>query len=61
MAFIHKTIKLEVSEATAKEFIKEDIDDFLDVVFQTNPFTVDNYLDDKMDELTEFVLAGGAG
>lgn len=61
MAYFPKTINLEISEATAKEFIKEDIDGFLDVVFQANPFTVDNYLDDNMDELTEFVLAGGAG
>ena len=61
MAYLPKTINLELSEDKAKEFIKEDIDGFLDVVFQANPFTVDNYLDDKMDELTEFVLAGGAG
>lgn len=61
MVYFPKTINLEVSEATAKAFIKEDIDSFLDVVFHANPFTVDNYLDDKMDELTEFVLAGGAG
>ena len=61
MAFIPKTISLEVSEATAKEFIKENIDGFLDFVFLVNPFTVDNYLDDNMDELAEFVLAGGAG
>ena len=61
MAFIPKTINLEVSEATAKEFIKEIIDGFLEFVFLANPFTVDNYLDDNTDELTEFVLAGGAG
>ena len=61
MVYFPKTINLELSEAAAKEFIKEDIDGFLDVVFQANPFTVDNYLDDKMDELTVFVLAGGAG
>ena len=61
MAYLPKTINLELSEAKAKEFIKENIDGFLEFVFLANPFAVDNYLDDNMEELTEFVLAGGAG
>lgn len=61
MAYFPMTINLELSEAAAKEFIKENIDGFLEFVFLVNPFTVNNYLDDNMDELTEFVLSGGAG
>lgn len=61
MAYFPKTINLELSDAAAKEFIKENIDGFLEFVFMVSPYTVDNYLDDNMDELTEFVLSGGAG
>lgn len=61
MAYFPKTIKLELSDDAVKEFIKENIDGFLEFVFLVSPYTVDNYLDDNMDELTEFVLSGGAG
>lgn len=61
MNYFPKTVRVELTEKAAREFIKENVEGFLDFVFLAYPYAVDGYCDDNSDELVEFVLAGGAG
>lgn len=59
--YFPKKMDFELTAQVAKAFIKEDIDGFLDFIFLAYPYAADGYLDDNQDELTEFILSGGAG
>ena len=61
MGFFPKTVCVELTEKAVREFIKENVDGFLDFVFLAYPYAADGYCDDNSDELLEFVVAGGAG
>lgn len=58
--FFPKRVQVDVTERGARAFVKEDIDGFLDWMFRSNDFTMNEYLNDNMENFTEFILTGGA-
>ena len=54
-----KTVRVEATEQNARAFIKENVDNFLDWMFLSNEYTVSEYLDDNMENFSEFLLSGG--
>ena len=54
-----KTVRVEATERNARAFIKENVDNFLDWMFLSNEYTVSEYLDDSMENFSEFLLSGG--
>lgn len=57
--FFPKTIRVEATEQDARAFIKENVDNFLDWMFHSNEYTMSEYLDDQVENFTEFLLSGG--
>ena len=54
-----KTVRVEATEQNARAFIKENVDNFLDWMFLSNEYTVSEYLDDNMENFSEFLFSGG--
>ena len=54
-----KTVRVEATEQNARAFIRENVDNFLDWMFLSNEYTVSEYLDDNMENFSEFLLSGG--
>ena len=54
-----KTVRVEATEQNARAFIKENVENFLDWMFLSNEYTVSEYLDDNMENFSEFLLSGG--
>ena len=57
--FFPKKIRIEVTEQDVRGFVKDNIDYFLDWMFKSNEFTMSEYLDDNMENFSEFLLSGG--
>jgi len=58
--YFPKKVRLEVTEQDARDFVKDNVDNFLDWMFQSNGYTMSEYLDDNMENFSEFLLSGGA-
>lgn len=54
-----KAVRVEATEQNARAFIKENVNNFLDWMFLSNEYTVSEYLDDNMENFSEFLLSGG--
>lgn len=59
--FFPKKIRIEVTEQDVRGFVKDNIDYFLDWMFKSNEFTMNEYVNDNEDLFAEFLLAGGSG
>ena len=57
--YFPKTVRVEATEQNARAFIRENVDNFLDWMFLSNEYTVSEYLDDNMENFSEFLLSGG--
>ena len=55
-----KPIRFPVSEKVVREYIKEELDPFLDFMFQAHGFTMSEYIDENLEQFCEFILSGGA-
>lgn len=58
--FFPKTVRLEVTEQNARDFVKDNVDNFLDWMFRSNGYTMSEYIEENMELFTEFILSGGA-
>lgn len=58
--FFPFTMNVSVTENVGKKFIQENITEFLDWLFLYHDHTAKGYLDDHEEQLSEFLLAGGA-
>lgn len=58
--YFPKKVRLEVTEQDARDFVKDNVDNFLDWMFQSNGYTMSEYLDENMENFSEFLLSGGA-
>lgn len=59
--FFPKKIRIEVTEQDVRNFVKDNMDYFLDWMFRSNEFTMSEYVNDNEELFAEFLLAGGAG
>lgn len=58
--FFPKTVRLEVTEQNARDFVKDNVDNFLDWMFRSQDYTMNEYINENMELFTEFILSGGA-
>lgn len=56
-----KKIRIEVTERDARNFVKDNVDYFLDWMFRSNEFTMSEFINDNEELFAEFLFAGGAG
>lgn len=59
--FFPKKVQIEVTEQDVRNFVKDNMDYFLDWMFRSNEFTMSEYVNDNEELFAEFLLAGGAG
>ena len=52
-------IPLEITQEIAKAYIKNTLDEFLSVLFQSREYTVYEYITDHEEDVRDFVLGGG--
>lgn len=60
--FFPKKVLMDVTEKSVRAFItesEESLEAFLDWMFQAHDYTMSEYIDDKLELFTEFVLSGG--
>ena len=57
--YFPKAVLVEATEQHATAFINENVDNFLDWMFLSNEYTMSEYLDDNMENFSEFLLSGG--
>lgn len=59
--YFPKQVTVDATEKHVRKFIEENMDAFLDFMFKSNQFTLNEFIDDNEEYFEEFILSGGCG